>query len=113
MGNSTIVEIIIVKSIPSIEDTNAALAKEFAVQDSKEKDPLSEKSDSNALDTSMQSSSSAAEQAGEIVSNGTAMGSDGRPLREPEGTYFPADSHETDENASKLLTRALQKASID
>jgi hypothetical protein len=30
---------------------------------------------------------------------------DERPLREPEGTYFPADSHETDVNATKFLTK--------
>ncbi len=59
--------------------------------------------DSKALDESIQSSSVAAEKAEEFVSNGTTIGSDGRPLREPEGTYFPADSHETDENARKFL----------
>jgi hypothetical protein len=53
----------------------------------------------------MQSSSVEAEKAEEFVSNGTTIGSDGRPLREPEGTYFPADSHETDENARKFLTK--------
>jgi hypothetical protein len=46
-----------------------------------------------------------AEQAGEIASDGVATGSDERPLLEPKGTYFPADSHETDENAGKFLTK--------
>ncbi len=58
----------------------------------------------------MQSSSSVAEQAGEMVSEGTAMGSNGRPLHEPKGNYFPADSHETDENARKLLTRHARES---
>jgi hypothetical protein len=53
----------------------------------------------------MQTSSSVAEIAEEIVSEGTTIGSDGRPLREPEGTCFPADSHETDEYAERLRTR--------
>ncbi len=91
--------------IPSIEETNARIAKEFAEQDPKAEDLLPKRNDSNVLETSMQSSSSVAEQAGEIVSDDAAMGSDGRPLHESKGTYFPADSHETDENARKLLLR--------
>ncbi len=62
--------------IPSVEETNAGLAKEFAEQDSKAEDSPPKKSDSNAHDTSMRSSSSVAEQAGEMVSDSTAMGSD-------------------------------------
>jgi hypothetical protein len=53
----------------------------------------------------MQSSSVTAEKAEETVSDGTAIGSDGRPLREPEGAYFPANSRETDENAKTFLTK--------
>ncbi len=53
----------------------------------------------------MQSSSSVTEQVGKIVSNDTAMSLDGRSLHESKGTYFPADSHETDENAKKLLEK--------
>jgi hypothetical protein len=60
---------------------------------------------SKALDESMQTSSVSAEKAEEIVSEGTTIGSDGQPLREPEGPYFPAGSHETDENAKKFLTK--------
>ena len=94
------------KRIPTVEETNAALAREFAEQDSKEKDPLSE-SGSKALESSVQSNSSEAEKAGEMASEVNAMGSDGRPLHEPKGIYFPTDSHETDENAKKLLTRHI------
>jgi hypothetical protein len=96
--------------IPSIEETNARIAKEFAEQDPKAEDSPPKRGDSNAFDASMQSSSSVAEQAGEIVSDDTAMGSDVRPLHEPKGTYFPADSHETDENARKLLLRHIRNS---
>jgi hypothetical protein len=90
---------------PSIEETNAGLEKEFAQQDPKVEDLPPKEGDSKALDESMQSSSVAAEKAEEFVSRETAIGSDGRPLREPEGTYFPADSHETDGNVRKFLTK--------
>ncbi len=91
--------------IPSVEETNAELEKEFAQQESKAEGLPLKEGDSNIFETSMQSSSSVTEQAGEIASVGTATGSDGRPLLEPKGTYFPADSHETDENARKLLAK--------
>ncbi len=91
--------------IPSVEETNAGLAKEFAELDPKAEESPPNKGGSKVLDEAMQSNSSAAEKAEEIASEGTTIGSDGRPLREPEGTYFPADSHETDENAKKLRTR--------
>ncbi len=87
--------------IPRIEETNAELEKEFAQAE----DLPHKEGDSKALDESMQSSSVAAEKAEETVSEGTTIGSDGQPLREPEGTYFPADSHETDENVTKFLTK--------
>ena len=60
---------------------------------------------SEALDEPLQSSSVVAEKAEEIVPDGTAAGSDGRPLLEPKGSYLPDDSHETDKDASKFLTR--------
>ena len=75
--------------IPSVEETNEELAKEFAEQDSKAKDLLLKKIDSDAPNESMQSSSVPAEKAEETVSDGSTFGSDGRPLREPKGTLFP------------------------
>jgi hypothetical protein len=74
--------------IPSVEETNAGLEKEFAEQDPKAEVSPPKEGDSKALDESMQSSSVAAEKAEEFVSGETAIGSDGRPLREPEGTYL-------------------------
>jgi hypothetical protein len=37
---------------PSIEETNARVAKEFAEQDAKAEDPLPKKGDSNVFETS-------------------------------------------------------------
>ena len=53
--------------IPTVEEANAELAKEFAEHDPKAKDSLLEKSDSNAQKDSMQSSSVTAEKAEETV----------------------------------------------
>jgi hypothetical protein len=89
------------KRIPTVEETNAALEKEFAGPDSKEKDPLP-KSGSELLESPMQTSPSKAEKVEETLSEVNAMGSENRPLHEPKGSYFPTDSVETDENARKI-----------
>ena len=91
--------------IPTVEETNAELAREFGEQDSEAKDSLPKKSDSDASNESMQSSSVLADKAAEIIPDVSAFGSDQRPLREPTGMLFPADSHETDQNAKKFLTK--------
>ena len=77
----------------SVEETHAALDKEFAEQSSQAEDLPQGKSE--ALDESLQSSSVVAEKAEETVPDGTAVGSDGRPLLSTKGAYFPDDSHET------------------
>ena len=51
--------------IPSVEETNEELAKEFAEQDSKAKDSLPKKSDSDVSNESMQSRSVLADKAEE------------------------------------------------
>ncbi len=79
----------------SVEETNAALEKEFAEQSSQAGDLPPTQGKSEALDESLQSSSVVAEKAEETVPNGTAVGSDGRPLLSTKGAYFPDDSHET------------------
>ncbi len=91
--------------IPTVEETNAEVEREFAEQDPKAEDLLPKEGDSKALDESMQSSSVAAEKAEETVPDGTTVGSDGRPLFDPRGAYFPGDSHESDENARKFRSR--------
>jgi hypothetical protein len=63
----------------SVEETNAALDKEFEEQNAKAGDLPPKQGESKALEESLQSSSVAAERAEEIVPDGTAVGSDGRP----------------------------------
>ena len=89
----------------SVEESNAVLEREFAQQSSQAADPPPPQGESEASDELLQSSSAAAEKTEEIVSDGAAVGSDGRPLLDPKGSYFPDDSHETDKNASKFLIK--------
>jgi hypothetical protein len=91
----------------NVEETNAALEKEFAEHDPKTEDSPPKEGESKALEESMpmQSSSVAAGKAEKTVPGGTTVGSDGRPLFDPRGTYFPDDSHESDENARKFRSR--------
>jgi hypothetical protein len=89
----------------SVEETNAALDKEFAEHNPKAEDLPLKQGESKALEESLQSSSVAAEKAEETVPDGTAVGSDGRPLLNTKGAYFPEDSHESDENARKTQMR--------
>ena len=91
--------------VPSVEETNAALEKEFAQQSSQAGDLPLPQGKSEALDESLQSSSVVAEKTDEVIPDGAAVGSDGRPLLEPKGSYFPDDSHETDEDANKFLAK--------
>jgi hypothetical protein len=48
-------------------------------------------------------SSSVEEESRENNSEEQTLGSDGRPLFEPKGLYFPSDSHETDDRAKRVL----------
>ncbi len=89
----------------SVEETNAALEKEFAEQGSQAADLPPAQGKSKTLDEPLQSSSAVAGKVEKTVPDGTAVGSDGRPLLDPKGSYFPDDSHETDKGASKFLTR--------
>ena len=63
------------KRTPTVEETNAALEKEFAGTDSKGKDPLPE-SGSELLESPMQTSPSKAEKVEETLSEVNAMGSE-------------------------------------
>jgi len=94
--------------VPSVEETNAALEKEFAEQSSQAGDLPPTQGKSEALDESLQSSSVVAEKSEEVIPDGAAVGSDGRPLLEPKGSYFPDDSHETDEDANKFLAKTFR-----
>ncbi len=75
--------------MPSVEEINAALEKEFAEQGSQAEDLPPTQGKSEAPDEPLQSSSVEAEKAERTVPDGTAVGSDGRPLLDPKGSYFP------------------------
>ena len=89
----------------SVEETNAMLEKEFAQQGSKAEESPPKEGESKALDEPMPTSSVTADKSEEIAPDVSAFGSDQRPLREPPGTLFPDDSHETDQNAKNFLTK--------
>ncbi len=57
----------------NVEETNAALEKEFAEHDPKAEDLPPKEGESKALEESMQSSSVAAEKAEETVPGGTTV----------------------------------------
>jgi hypothetical protein len=59
--------------------------------------------ESAAFESSNQNSSSMEEESREVSSEEQTLGSDGRPLFEPTGIFFPTDSHETDERAKRVL----------
>ncbi len=69
----------------SVEETNAALDKEFAEQNPKAEDLAPKQGESKALEESLQTSSVAAEKAEETVPDVTSVGSDGRPLLNTKG----------------------------
>ncbi len=87
----------------SVEETNAAFAKELAEEELKEQESLPKSSESKALEVPILKVVSAEDQSSSSVSAELEFGSDGRPLRKPEGNIFPTDSHESDKNAKKLL----------
>jgi hypothetical protein len=88
----------------SVEETNAALAKELAEEALKEQESLPKSSESKAPEVSPPKTVSVADQIGSSVSTELELGSDGRPLREPEGNIFPTNSHESYKTAKTFLT---------
>jgi hypothetical protein len=83
----------------SIEETNAALAKELAEEGLKEQESLTKSGESNAPEVPLPKVVSAEDQVSSSVSAELELGPDGRPLHKPEGNIFPTDSHESDKNA--------------
>jgi hypothetical protein len=88
----------------SVEETNAALAKELADDALKEQESLSKSGESKAPEVPPPKTVSVENQVGSSVSIELELGSDGQPLHEPEGNIFPINSHESDKTAKKLLT---------
>ncbi len=87
----------------SVEETNAALAKELADEALKEQESLPKSGESKAPEVPPPTVVSAEDQLSASISTELELGSDGRPLREPERNIFPTNSHESDKNAKKLL----------
>jgi hypothetical protein len=88
----------------SVEETNAALAKEHAEEELKEQRWLPKSGEPNAPELPAPKVASVEDQVGSSVSTELELGSDGRPLHEPEGNIFPTNSHESNQTAKKLLT---------
>jgi len=93
------------KRTPTVDETNAALEREFAKTTSGEKEPLPE-SGSEALESSAQINPLKADGEKEKLPEVNAMGS--QPLREPEGSYFPPDSQETDDSTRRIQANLLR-----
>ena len=88
----------------TVEETKAALAKELEDEALREQGSLPQSDESKPPEVFPPTAKSDQEQVGSSASPELALGSDGRPLHEPEGSIFPTDSHESDANAKKLLT---------
>ncbi len=88
----------------SVEETNAALAKELADDALKEQESLPKSGESKASEAPPPKAVSVENRVGSSVSAEVELESDGRPLHEPEGSIFPTNSHESDKTAKNLLT---------
>ena len=88
----------------TVDETNAALAKELEEDAQKERESLATRGDTSAPKVLSPKAPYVDNQAGSNVSTAPELGSDGRPLLEPAGSIFPTDSHESDATAKKLLT---------
>ncbi len=77
----------------SVEETNAMLAKELADDALKEQGSPPKSAEPKALEEPHPKIVSEEDQVGSSASTELGHGSDGRPLREPEGSIFPTNSH--------------------
>ena len=92
------------KGLLSVAETNAMLAKELADDALKEQGSPPKSAAPKAPEEPHPKAVSEEDPVGSSASTELGLGSDGRPLREPEGSIFPTDSHESDATAKKLLT---------
>ncbi len=89
----------------TVEETNAALSKELEEDARKEQESLHISGEPKAPEVPPPKATESVEgQVGSSASTELELGSDGRPLHEPEGSIFPTNSHESDKTAKKLLT---------
>ena len=91
--------------LQSVEETNAMLAKEFADDALKEQGSPPKSAEPKALEEPHPKTVSEEDQVGSSGSTKLGLGSDGRPLHEPEGSISPTNSHESDKTAKKTLDR--------
>ncbi len=86
----------------TVEETNAALAKELADDARREQELLPQSGGSKLSEMPPPKDVSDEDQVGSSASPELVFGSDGRPLLyETEGSIFPTDSHESDKIAKK------------
>ena len=88
----------------SVEETNAMLAEELADDALKEQGSSPKSGEPKAPEEPHPKAVSEEDQVGSSTFTELGLGSDGRPLHEPEGSIFPTDSHESETTAKKLLT---------
>jgi hypothetical protein len=93
-----------VSSMLSVEETNAMLAKEIADDALQEQGLPPKSAEPKVPEEPHPKVASVEDQVGSSASTELELGSDGRPLHEPEGSIFPTNSHESDKIAKKLLT---------
>jgi hypothetical protein len=89
--------------VPSVDETTAILEKEESEQDAKLQGSSPQSVESTAFNASMQEKSSVDERSRESSSEERTVEPDGRYLFNRTGTAFPADTHETDARAKKVL----------
>ncbi len=88
-----------VSSMLSVEETNAMLAKELADDALKEQGLPPKSAEPKAPEEPHPKTASEEDQVGLSASTELGLGSDGRPLHEPEGSIFPTNSHRSDKIA--------------
>ena len=88
----------------TVEEAKAALAKELEDDARREQESLPQSGGSKLPEVPPPKAVSDEDQVRSSASPELVFGSDGRPLREPEESIFPTDSHEPDKIAKKLLT---------
>ena len=87
------------KGLLSVEETNAMLAQELADDALREQGSAPNSAEPKALEEPHPKTVFEEDQVGSSASTELELGSDGRPLRELEGSIFPTDSHESDATA--------------
>ncbi len=89
--------------IQTVEETNAALAKELEDDARREQESLPQSGGSKPPEVPPPKAVSDEDQVGSSATPELVFGSDGRPLYEPEGSIFHTDSHESDKIVKKTL----------